>query len=186
MTPTDWSTSVEIQKFDQTLGSLSSVSIVLSGTLKCEVGAENRSYSPATVILSASATVKLELPDGQILQSNPGISEVKSFSAFDGNFDWAGTSGYTNTIYGITPGTSTNIVGNLSFFIGEGYFQLPITASAVSHTTCDGNVASYYFTSSSALVSVAYDYTPVPEPASLTALISGITALCAFAIRRKH
>lgn len=181
LTATDWSQVISLQKFHGDISHLAGVVIKLEATGVSEIGYENRASYPADITLTWTATVTMKENGSTILAVAPSYSNTVTPAAFDGNFNWDGTSGDNFT----TSDTKSDQITktNLADYVGAGTFDLTILANAISQTIGSGNVASYYLTSASAKATV--EYTTLPEPASVVALASGLIGIVGFGIRRR-
>src|SRR5262249_39988717 len=92
---TDYSISGLIGQFDPSLGTLQSVTITNSGCITSDLRVENTSTnSPSVITGTVSGNLTLTGPNGLSIQTN--LSQYAgSYSAtsFDGQLDFAGTSG---------------------------------------------------------------------------------------------
>jgi hypothetical protein len=177
---TDWSPvkTLAFQQFNTSLGTLNSVTIALSGSLSTVVTVTNNSGSPSNG--HANTHLQMTVQDaGLNLINTPQIDMYSP--AFN----------YTNLTGSLTSGTLTktgsssdtySITAILNEFKGIGTTSL--NASTFTETTLSntgGNTAASQVTYASLTGTVTYDYNPVPEPATITLLCTGVLAL----LRRK-
>ena len=187
---TDWNTTLDLPKFNPSLGTLNSISFSLTGNLEGTVSLENQSQSPANVGTVLNATLTLARPDMTVLVvAIPAIPRNFAATAYDGTLDYGGTSGIT---YPTTSASNTENSGLLTsaadkaLFLGPGTISLPVNAIGFAGGSGSANLALLFSADAGADASVTYDYTTVPEPSSLLALLSGLGGLAGFAFRRKR
>ncbi len=184
LSQTNWTTSISIPKFDPSLGTLNNIIFVLTGHVEGSAAFESRDAAPATVTMNLSAVLSLMRPDSTIIViSLPVVSTVDNVTAFDGVPDYGGTSGktYNNlTANHVATYTSPPPASDLALFTGVGNILLPVSAVGASNGSGAGNLDLRFNTYASAAACVTYDYTPIPEPSGLLALVSGIGGLAGF------
>lgn len=163
LTPTDWTNSVSVPKFDPILGDLVSIRFTLSGHIEGTAAVENFSPSSGTVAnLQFSSTLTLTRPDNSVLVITiPVANFTDPLTTFDGTIDFAGASGETHN--GIVADDSDTVVSpppasDLVLFTGPGSISLPVTAAGTSIATGGGNLISSFTQSASATVEVCYTY----------------------------
>jgi hypothetical protein len=139
--------------------------------------------------MDLAAILRLQRPDlSNLVVTIPVVSTVDNASAWDGVSDYAGTSGktYANISASDSDFATTSSAGDKALFTGVGFISLPVEANGASTGSGAGNLLLQFQTLASASARVTYDYTAVPEPSSLLALMSGLGGLMGFAIRRRR
>lgn len=177
---TNWTSDVSFPKFDPALGTLNSVSLELEAFVKGLAKFESLDPSATTVTVNFFADVRLRRPDfSDMIVAVPGTSHSEMVTPFDGTIDFDGTSG--RTLYGLSNSAteSTTITaplspGDAALFVGTAEIvTLNVRARGASSGMGPGNLILLFNTQAAANVRVIYDYTPIPEPASLALLAAG-------------
>ena len=186
---TDWDAFFDVAKFDPTLGTLNSIAFTFQGDIQGSADFENRSSSPAQVTLKLSSILQLQRPDSTLLvEAIPLYDITTNVTAYDNVLDYGGTSGHTYS--GLTASKTesyvSSLLSDLTLFTGSGNINLPVTATATSRISGPGNLIGGFSTEASALATITYDYTPVPEPSSMVALLAGMGGLAGLIRRRRN
>ena len=189
-----------VSQFDSSLGTLNSVSITVSTALQASLGIENtnpsspasgtKAFNVYTYFTSGSeyydtgASVTLSF-DGSAVSTaayTDATKYVVNLSKYDGVTDYAGTSG--TTVVTFTPSNSNALFYNsgLASFIGTGSLTFGLVSDAHTSLRTPSNFSTSMSTTGQAGVTVNYDYTPTPEPATIGLLGLGALSL----IRRKR
>ena len=167
---TDWNDTISIPKFDTALGELQQIEFVLSGTVDGSAQLESLDAQPAIIVVNMGAVINLNRPDGSLIaESIPNASETKSVTSFDGEIDFAGSSGanFEQLIdINIAETTILSSAVDIQLFKGSGVIELPVQAQGVSSGTGAGNLALSFTTKSSAQMSIRYIYDVASEPAA--------------------
>lgn len=185
--------SVGVQQFDSSLGTLNSVSISLTGSVSGIFEYESRDNSASTVNMNLSAQVSLATSSlGQLIVALPTLMQSFATTAFDGDRDFAGTSGGTITGLTSTANESTSLLGgDMSEFVGTGLVNLLVSGTGNSSASGPGNLSQDFTTFAGAQITVTYDYdvapppSTVPLPAGMPLLLLGMGAMGLAAKRRK-
>jgi hypothetical protein len=174
---TPWSVSeLVLPQFDPLIGTLTSVELRYTGWIFGELGVENLEFKFDLVFGTLSGgftvmqgeTLLMELDvyrEGQIL-----------LDSFDGDIDFAGTSGYTFNDLSTSGVQSVFYVQDgpgIDAFIGTGTMSFNSTAEDTSFVTAGaGNPAFFSSVQAQGKLEVFYNYheTVIPEPSNLVLL----------------
>lgn len=186
-----WSEDFTLPQFDPSLGTLNSITFTLQGTVNGDAKFESLDAQPSTVAMDLSSTLQLQRPGGTILvQVIPLASTVDNVGAYDGTIDFGGSSGKTYS--GLSDTKTDSFISNppsasdLTLFTGTGNIILPVVATASSSSSGPGSLITQFSTKASAYATVVYDYTPVPEPTGMIAMLAGFSGLVGFVRRRRR
>ncbi len=150
--------------FSATMGTLTEVDLVTSGSFQTEFYAENLGNSPGTIEGTTSGNLSINVPTGAIPVTIPSVTESFDASAYDGTVDYGGTSGkdFAPVTSSSTPQTMVlTSPADLAAFTG--HFRLPVSVSGHatgSATSDDGDLSSGFNTQTSATITVIYHYIP--------------------------
>ncbi len=168
--PTDWSNSQSIAQFDPSLGTLTSVEIISTGTLNTDVQVENAAPPPSTTPQSANVDVQVA---GQFTLSSNGTALVQSstntlddrtdLGPYDGSSDFTGPDSHDFSAQQATANGTVTLNASsqdLSAFIGTGTLQLNETAAVTSTDSGSGNFEQSIRSTADGSVRIIYNYTP--------------------------
>ena len=183
-----WTSSVLLPKFDPSKGILNSATFTLDGHIEAFVKYENKSLDPATISVDLNTLMSLQRPDSSnIVQISPLIQVADMVPAYDGTLDFDGDSGetYDDIILDVSNNYAITSPSDLALFAGLGSITLPVVTTGRSSFSGGGNLVLQYNTYASAAATVIYDYTPVPEPSGIIAMLAGLTGLAGVVARRR-
>lgn len=168
-TETDFVAPLSFEPFDPALGTLQSLTITLSAAVIGSMGIENTStLSGSSGELELSAQVSVTPPgdpDTVLAVVSPAAVEVFDLPVFDGVLDFGGTSGLT--FAGIDAEQTVTVTltdpALLAAASGAGSFDLELTAMGTSVANATGgNISTFFLSQAGAVITVIYDYEPVP------------------------
>ncbi len=159
---TNWNSSVTIPKFDMGPNCiLDSVGFCLYGHVEGQAKFESLDASPATITMNLQATIALQRPDNTILATVIPLAQTSdNVTAYDGVFDFGGTSGKTYAALSGDKSESavTSAPADLALFTGPGNIILPAVATGTSNGSGSGNLILQFNTSASVTASIVYCY----------------------------
>ncbi|MGD1703045.1 choice-of-anchor E domain-containing protein [Dapis sp. BLCC M229] len=186
LAPTDITDALlSLEKFDGSLGTLQSVTVGFDGQIVGDSQIESLDAQAQTITFSLEGI--LQLLESTDSLNNPTFEEEVTASdsfdatAFDGDIDFAGTSGSTfeGLIASLSGENFYNDQAVLDFFTGDDNVEFLFSTLTSSEVTGAANIASIISTQSGASVTVTYEYEEfddevsserVPEPSSILAL----------------
>lgn len=178
-TLTDWSLSLSFPQFNPSLGTLTSVSLSLTGSISTTLTVNNTSLSAS----SGTAKTEVQFSVGQALGLTDPVIDL--FSPTYAYTLAPGGSSSSGLLTKTGSSSDTYTLGSiLAAFTGVGNIVLPastFTQTLLANT--GGNTASSQVTDASLTGTVVYNYTAVPEPTSLA--IAGLAA-AALALRKRR
>ena len=181
LSTTNWSDTLTIPKFDPALGTLTEVSITLSGDVEGDAKYESLDAGATSVSLNLAAEIDLQRPDGSTLVITlPLVNQTDSAEVFDGTIDFMGDSGgeFTGLSGSQDEAASFTDAADLALFTGTDDIDLPIEASGRSTGSGAGNLITQFATSAGAEATVTYTFVEliIPEPTT-AGMLGGLTLL---------
>ncbi len=169
---TNWTDSLVVSQFNVPGATLNSVKVKFHGAVKGSVWLENMNSDARDFSASLAYDLKIAKPNGSaLLTINPDSQTFSGrLSAFDGEADYAGTSGFSRPdVQADKSGTVTlTSVDDLAAFTGSGTVSLKVDASAKSTVVATGNFDKLLLNQALADVEITYDYSlPAPKLGSL-------------------
>jgi hypothetical protein len=150
--------------FSSTMGTLTEVDLVTSGSFSTQFHAENLGPSSTTIAGTTSGNLAINVPTGAIPVTVPSVTETFNASPFDGALDDAGTSGKDFAPVTSSSAAETTVLtspADLAAFTGN--FRIPISVSGhATGSVSSGNddVSDGFNTQTSATITVIYHYIP--------------------------
>ncbi len=171
LTLTDWSNTLAFQQFNPSLGTLNSVKLDFSGSLSTVITVSSTTDANGW----AKTEVVLDVQKTGLNLNSPTISLYSD----QFNFEYLNGTVISPTL--TKTGLSSNIYTTtavLNAFTGTGNIVLDASAAATTLLSfSSGNVTASQVTDASLTGTVTYDYIPIPEPATITLLCTGIFVL---------
>jgi hypothetical protein len=161
-TSTNFTKTATVSQFDPTLGKLTSVDVMLAGTLTSQIQVESRDATPTTITGRVEGTLSAQVPGVADLTLRPTSTVSFPASAYDGVQDYAGTSGKD---FGAVSADDSKTVtlttpGDLAAFIGTGTVPVSVAAASSSAASGPGNLLSEITSSGAATMNIVYHYLP--------------------------
>ncbi len=187
-TSTDWTQTLQVPRFDSSLGTLTQVKLIYTGEIAQSYFLENTLPVSHHFSVFTSAAMSLEKPTGDPLfdLSSSMLVGPITLGAFDHVVDFAGTSG--TQLKNSFQFSGELLDPELSDYLEAGL--LPFHASASVETKLRAGADAFRSAEISALAdfTVEYTYTPfaaVPEPAAYAAIV-GVTVLASVVVWRRR
>jgi uncharacterized repeat protein (TIGR01451 family) len=151
-----------LPRFDPSLGTLTSIDLMVNGRITSDIQVENEDPSPVTVTGIVSGTLNLSGQDFNTVATTSSTSRTFHASSWDGVNDFAGTSGkdFGNLT---VPGSKTITLTSptaLADYTGSGSVTITETAVATSSATGGGNLLVKISSTGAAGLTVVYHYLP--------------------------
>ncbi len=137
---TNWYDSLTIPAFSPAMGEITAITLTLETPIIGSVSYENTSSKPALITSTHAVSINLRMLNGDLLNSTPLAVRIATVPAFDGQADFAGTSGATflmDTSLLITRHYTEP--AELARFYGDGLLTFPISATGASKIEGPGN-----------------------------------------------
>lgn len=187
----NWTDNLLVSQFDSSLGTLDSVTITFSGYNTGTLSVENLSAGGGLMELAGSATFSLSSSVWNFTGSAVASHSFNA-SAFDGRYDYAGTSGasFTNATGSYANSITLTSPADLSAFIGSGDVSFAVVTTGGSSYSGTGAAVVEFHQVAGANVSIQYNYSQtsvssVPEPESYALLLAGLAAIGMVKRRRR-
>lgn len=151
-----------LPQFNPALGTLTEVDLSISGQISSRIQVENRDPSPTAITGTVAGKVAVAGPDFNTTIATTSSSQTFSASGFDGQLDYAGSSG-RDFGWVTVPGSSTfalNSASALADYTGTGQVTVYENATANSAATGGGNLTASINSTGGATISVVYHYIP--------------------------
>lgn len=161
-TDTSFSRSVTFPKFDPALGVLQRVTFQVSGRADGDARVENTAGAPVVATIHFSADYALRRPDATAILSG-SFDEVmtENLAAYDGNTNFAGPSGETNSGLGasfLSNHVSPAPLSDLALFTGTGDIVLVLEVIDTCNVTGGSQIVSKFKQVADAKLELCYEY----------------------------
>jgi hypothetical protein len=150
--------------FSSTMGTLTAVDVVASGSYTTQFNAENTGASSSTITGTTDANLSINLPNGPLPLSIPSVTESFTAGPYDGTLNYSGTSGKefaTETSSAAPETTALTSPSDLAAFTGQ--FRIPVTISGHatgSASSTNGHLSDGFNTQTSVTLTIIYNYIP--------------------------
>jgi hypothetical protein len=176
---------ISLQQFDPSLGTLNSVTLELDSVFNYRTRFENRSPGSGST-LDKRIDQRLTIGGTLLDTGNQLYTLTRTVGSYDGTTDYAGSSGFDESASNGLTHVQLVLTGlDMSQFVGPASLYLAVTSYADFAASFNGGNASFLNAQDFATSAhVTYDYSPVPLPAAVWLLLSGLGGL-GFAGRRR-
>jgi hypothetical protein len=167
--------------FSATMGTLTEVDLVTSGSFSSQFSAQNLGSTSSTIAGTTSANLSVNVPSGPISVAVPPV--VQSFNA---TAEGGGASGKTfGTVTSQSAARTTVLTSPAALAAFTGHLRIPISVTghatgSVTTNPANEKVSSAFKTDTSATISVIYHFipnlpsdTPTPGAGSISSTSSG-------------
>lgn len=197
---TDWGIPAsdnyfQVAQFDSSLGTLNSINLSFAGSYISSLTADNLNLPPDSPIqdryitnYQIQSSMNFLGPDNASLVSldfggnHVLVTSDTKVTVLPGEIATVNAGPYSGTgSYDIT-----SLSSYFSEFSGTGDVNLPVTTNTYAVMGGSSGWIMNMTTEAMANLAVAYDYTPVPEPSSLVALLAGMGGLVGLIRRRRN
>jgi hypothetical protein len=150
--------------FSSTIGTLTEVDVVTSGSYTTQFNAENLGASSSNITGTTRANLSINVPSGSIPLAVPAVTESFTAGPYDGSQNDAAASGRQFAPESSSSATQTTVLTSpaaLADFTGE--FRIPVTVSGHaigSASSSNGQLSDNFTTQTSATITIVYHYVP--------------------------
>lgn len=162
-TPTDFTTTLVVPKFDQPGDVLTAIDFDISGRGDGQIRVENLANSATSLTTTFRCDLGLIRPDNSVIVTGSATRVfTDNLSAFDGNLNYSGASGnsHNNLTISINAShTSPPPASDLALFTGAGTITLSFVGSNTSTVVGGSNISVSTKQDADARVSICYTFT---------------------------
>jgi hypothetical protein len=149
--------------FSATMGTLTEVDLVTSGSFQTQFSAQNLGSTSATIQGTTTANLSINVPTGPMPVSIPAVTETIDAPASDGSAGASGTTLAPVTSSSTPQTTVLTSPADLAAFTGFARIPISVTGHATGGaTSSDSDVSTAFDTQTSATITVIYHYIPNP------------------------
>jgi hypothetical protein len=150
--------------FSPTMGTLTEVDLVTSGSFQTQFSAENLGSSSSTITGTTTGKLAIDVPTGAVPVTIPAVTESFHAAPFDGVLNDSGASGKTFAAVTSSAAPQTTVLtspADLAAFTGQYRIPISVTGHATgSVASSNGKVSGAFQTDTSATITVIYHYIP--------------------------
>src|SRR5438094_1527694 len=117
--------SQAILYFAATMGTLTEVDLVTSGSFNSEFSAENLGPASSTIAGTTSGNLSINVPTGAIPVTIPSVTQTFHAAPFDGTLDDAGTSGTEAPVASSSAPQTAVLTSPADLAAFTGHFRMP-------------------------------------------------------------
>jgi hypothetical protein len=150
--------------FSTTMGTLTEVDVVTSGSFQSQFSAENLGSSGSTITGTTTGNLAIDVPTGAVPVTIPAVSESFHAAPFDGTLKDGGPSGKTFAPATSSSAPQTTVLTSpaaLAAFTGQYRIPISVTGHATgSVVSSNGKASGAFQTDTAATITVIYHYIP--------------------------
>ena len=156
----DWSGIFSLPKFDPDLGTLKTVEISLNVSLSQQVAIENTGRGTLSLNSTTDSVLTVLLPDDGALAANTTLAISQDLGQYDGDVDYAGSSGMNLTKTSISGALAYPIQDISAFELRRPGENLTLEGAieTMQNSSTKGSASSLIRTKAEASVCVYYGY----------------------------
>ena len=178
LSTTDWTQSISVDKFDNTFGSLTQVTVKSQLGVSTRYGMEYTGNGGSSLSYTGTHDGDVTTPLNNTVALDLNVSQSLSVSAFDGTVDFGGTSAFRGSTLGYTE--DVQLTSSVSSFVGSG--MIDFTGATLTSTSFQGggNGVNFVRTVAGYAGVVHYHYQQsISLPATLDACVGSTISLTA-------
>jgi hypothetical protein len=151
--------------FSPTIGTLTEVDMVASGSYSTQFRAENLGHTASTIVETTSGNLSINVPSGPIAVTIPSVTERFKAAPYDGALNYGGSSGKDFAPETASSAPQTKVLtspADLATFTGAFRIPVSVTGHATGSATATNDYMSSGFTTkTSVTLTIIYRYIPI-------------------------